>query len=97
MTAPTVDYLTVMLANMAGGFAVLGAFFLWGLDTPRQSAFAPAFAAVGLVALAMGLHMVLTWPMQSMGENNVRWTNIAFGEPTVLFGAAFAAAAAMSG
>jgi putative membrane protein len=90
----THDYLTLLLLNLAAGLAALGAYFFWGAGGQHHGpAWAGPFAAVGLVALLGGLHMALTWPMQTIGGNDVRWTNLAFGEPTVLFGAAFLAAA----
>ncbi|ABQ47270.1 MAG TPA: DUF981 domain-containing protein [Thermotoga sp.] len=82
-----VDYLTVFMADVVAGLGVLIAFVLKGLnDSEKAKSFAPAFAAVGLLAIATGLHMVLTWPLP--GSHN-----IAFGEPFLLYGFVFLAAA----
>ncbi len=88
-----IDFITLLLANMTAGLLVLATFFGWGAGRERARAWAPALAVVGLVALVGGFYMALTWPVREMGERNVRWANPAFGEMTVLFGAAFLGAA----
>jgi len=55
----------------------------WGLTDPDQKRWAPGFAASGLIALATGLHMSLTWPLDYQGGI----FNIAYGETSALFGA----------
>lgn len=89
-----IDYITLMLVNMAAGFAILACFFLWGVNGPNHRPWAPAFAMVGLVAFATGLHMTLTWPIPDLSKvvpagGNLRFANIAFGEMSVLLGALF--------
>jgi len=88
-----VDYITVMLVNMVAGLTLLGLYFLVGLTRPTQKHWAAAMAMVGLVALATGLHMTLTWPMPRLAKVNLQWANIAFGEMSVLFGVLFLGAA----
>jgi putative membrane protein len=48
---------------------------------------------VGLVGLAAGGYMALTWPIRNMGEHNLSWANPAFGETSALLGIAFLGAA----
>jgi len=86
------DYLTVMLINMVAGLVLLAGYVLLGLPQTDQRLWAPGFAAVGLVAIATGLHMTLTWPLRG-DKPGLEWANVAFGEPTLLLGALFAAAA----
>jgi putative membrane protein len=81
-----IDYVTLMLINMTGGFVLLALYFLVGLPHERHGPWAPAFGVVGLVALITGVHMTLAWPLP-------RWANVAFGEMTILLGALFLAAA----
>lgn len=87
------DYLTILLINMAAGMWVLAAFLLFRGEGENRKAWAPALAVPGIIALAMGLHMVYTWPIPKLEKANLLWANIAFGEPTVLLGALFLAAA----
>ncbi len=90
------DYITLMLANLTAGLFVLGVFLL-GWDgkeddlSGRNRMFAAPFGLVGLIGLATGLHMVLAWPLPK--GTPVAWANIGFGEPMVMFGGLFAAAA----
>lgn len=88
-----IDYITLMLVNMAAGLLLLGLFVLVGLKEPNRTPWSPAFGMVGLVALATGLHMTLTWPLPKLETWNAMWANIAYGELTVLFGVLFLAAA----
>ena len=87
------DYLTLLLVNMAGGLVVLAGYLICGLDREDRASWAPAFAAPGLVAFVVGLHMTLTWPIPNLGKVNLSWANIAFGELSVLFGALLLGAA----
>jgi putative membrane protein len=88
-----IDYLTLMLVNMAAGLLIL-AFFLWrGLGSPGEKSWAAGFAVAGLVALLTGLHMTFAWPITRAGDHNLTWTNPTYGEPSVLLGAAFLGAA----
>lgn len=81
-----IDYLTLMLVNMAAGLVLLAAYVAFGLTRMDQRAWVPGFGIVGAVALCTGLHMSLTWPLPGV-------FNVAFGEMTVLLGVLFLAAA----
>ncbi|MBD2095751.1 DUF981 domain-containing protein [Trichocoleus sp. FACHB-591] len=78
-----IDYITLMLINLAAGLALLAAYVYFGLGESNQRRWIPGFGVVGAIALATGLHMTLTWPV-------IGSFNIAFGETTVLFGILFA-------
>ncbi len=92
-TGMFVDYVTLMLVNMAAGLVILAAFFWKAFGGPNERSWAPALAMVGLVALSTGLHMTLTHPIPKLDETNLTWANVAFGEMSVLLGVAFLAAA----
>ena len=77
-----IDFLPLMLINMAGGLCVLAHFVLKGLAGDDHRPWAPAFAMTGLVAFICGLHMIFTWPLPGS-------YNVAFGECSVLFGTVF--------
>jgi putative membrane protein len=83
-----IDYVTLMLANMAAGLLVL-AVFLWrdiSAATPDSGRrWAPAMAVPGLIATITGFAMTFTWPLPSP-------YNIAFGETSVMLGVLFLAA-----
>ncbi|MFP4106798.1 MAG: DUF981 family protein [Phycisphaerae bacterium] len=86
-----IDYITLMLLNLVAGLLTLGLFLTVGLGKPSQRNWAGAFAVVGLVGFAAGLHMTLTWPLPV--ESPVAWANIVFGEMMTVFGALFLGAA----
>lgn len=73
-----IDYLTLMLINMAAGLAILALFVLKYLDGDRKK-LAPGLLVSGFVALVTGLHEIFTWPI-------IGSYNIPFGEMSVLFG-----------
>ncbi len=73
-----IDYVTLMLVNMAAGFFVLAGFLTRKEGEPTQP-WAPVFALVGLVALITGFRMTFTWPLPGS-------YNVAFGELSALFG-----------
>jgi putative membrane protein len=73
-----IDYLTLMLINMAAGLAILALFVLRYLDGDRKK-LGPGLLVSGFVALVTGLHMIFTWPI-------IGSYNIPFGEMSVLFG-----------
>ena len=73
-----IDYLTLMLVNMAAGFAILALFVLKYIDSDRKK-LAPGLLVSGFVSLVTGLHEIFTWPI-------VGSYNIPFGEMSVLFG-----------
>ncbi len=73
-----IDYVTLMLINMAAGFFVLAGFLVRKEGDPTQP-WAPVFAMVGYIALITGFRMTFTWPLPGS-------YNVAFGELSVLFG-----------
>lgn len=81
-----IDYLTLMLINMAAGYAILACYVFRGLGSDHERAYAPAFAITGLVAFLTGLHMTWTWPLPGA-------YNSAFGETSVMLGVLFLGAA----
>jgi len=87
------DFITLMLVNMAAGLLILAIFLLKGFGSPGEKAWAPALGMVGLVGLAAGGYMALTWPIRNMGEHNLTWANPAFGEMSALLGILFLGAA----
>lgn len=75
-----IDYLTLMLINMAAGLFILGCFVWRDLDTPEDfGRWVPAFAIVGLIAAIGGFAITLTWPLPKPYSS-------AYGEMSVLFG-----------
>lgn len=82
-----IDYITLMLTNMTAGLVLLAGFVLIGLGRENLKPWAPSFLIVALVALVTGFSMTLTWPIPIPAYHP------AFGEMTVLFGAAFLGAA----
>lgn len=81
-----IDYLPLLLINMAAGLFILACYVYKGIDDQDQRPWGPAFGMVGIVALLNGLHMTWTWPLPGS-------YNVAFGEMSVLFGILFLAAA----
>jgi len=77
-----IDYLTLLLLNLAAGFLLLIAYLYWGLFDPNQQRWSAAFIITGLVAFVFGMYMTMTWPLPGS-------YNIAFGEMSVFFGALF--------
>jgi len=84
-----IDYLSLLLANMAAGLFVLATYLLVGAGKEDRRAWAAAFLMPGLVAFAAGLHMSLTWPTPKLEGADLRWANVAFGELSVLLGVLF--------
>lgn len=82
-----IDFITLLLINMAAGLVVLAAYVTWGLGSPDQRRWAPAFGMAGLVALVAGFYMTFTWPVPGS-------YNSAFGEMSVLFGVIYLGLAA---
>ena len=79
-----IDYVTLILINLAAGLALLAAYVYFGLGSSNQRRWIPGFGVVGAIALVTGLHMTFTWPIPGS-------FNIAFGETTTLFGILFVA------
>lgn len=88
-----VDYIALMLINMAAGFFILAHFVYAGIHEANRSTWVPAFGAVGTVALITGSHMALTWPIAKLPTVNLSFANVAYGEMTVLLGVLFLGAA----
>ncbi len=75
-----IDYLTLLLINMAAGLFLLGCFVWRDLDTPEDIGhWVPAFAISGLVAAIGGFAITFTWPLPKP-------YNMAYGEMSVLLG-----------
>ena len=81
-----VDYLTVLMINLAAGTGLLAYFVLKGITSEDNKGFAAGFGVVGLVAVVGGMQMTFHWPLPGS-------YNIAYGESTLLFGAVFLGAA----
>ena len=77
-----IDYVTLMLINMAGALATLAA-FLWKYpDKEDRQMWAPVFGISGLIAAICGFAMVFTWPLPKP-------YNIPFGEMSIFLGILF--------
>lgn len=81
-----IDYVTLLLINMAAGLFLLAYYLYKGIVSEDQRKWAPAFGMVGLIALLNGQVMTWTWLLPGP-------YNSAFGEMSVLFGILFLAAA----
>jgi putative membrane protein len=81
-----IDYVTLMLVNMAAGLVVLAFFVAFAVHKDDRRAWSPAFAVAGLIASICGFVMTFTWPLPYP-------YNIAFGELSVMFGLLYLAAA----
>jgi putative membrane protein len=81
-----IDYVTLLLTNMAAGLVVLACFLWRGLDEGDNRHWAPAFGITGLVATIAGFVMTFTWPIPKPYAG-------AYGEMSVLLGVLFLGAA----
>ncbi|MGD9109763.1 MAG: DUF981 domain-containing protein [Phycisphaerales bacterium] len=81
-----IDYVTLMLINIAAGLCVLAFFVATSVHKDDHRAWSPAFAIVGFVATITGFTMSFTWPLPYP-------YNIAFGELSVMFGVLYLATA----
>ena len=81
-----IDFLDLMLINLFAGLSLLALYIYKNPGDSDQKNWVPGFATVGVIALVTGFFMVFTWPLPSS-------FNIAFGSPSILFGALFLAAA----
>jgi putative membrane protein len=81
-----IDFLDLMLINLFAGLSLLALYIYKNPGDSDQISWVPGFATVGVIALITGFFMVFTWPLPSS-------FNIAFGSPSILFGALFLAAA----
>jgi putative membrane protein len=75
-----IDYVALMLVNLAASLVLLAVFVLKFLETDGRR-MAAGFLLTGFIAAITGLYMIFTWPLPSS-------YNIAFGELYVMFGAA---------
>ncbi len=81
-----IDFLPMLLLNMAAGLFNLAHFVYSGLDSENKKNWAPGFLISGLIATIGGFYIVFVWPLPGS-------YNIAFGELSVLLGAVFLGAA----
>lgn len=81
-----IDYVSLMLINMAAGLFILALFLLKDIDRENNQFWAPAFALPGMIAVICGFAMTLSWPLPQP-------YNIAYGETSVMLGFLFLAAA----
>ncbi len=81
-----IDYVTLMLINMAAGLFILAAFLWKDIEKENNQFWAPAFALPGLIAAVCGFAMTFSWPLPKP-------YNTAFGETSILLGLLFLAAA----
>ena len=77
-----IDYVPLLLLNMAAGLILLAGYVLKGIDSSDQRRWGAGFLISGIVALVFGAHMVVTWPLPGS-------YNIAFGQTSVLLGVLF--------
>jgi putative membrane protein len=73
-----IDYLTVMLINIAAGLVIAALFVFRHLDSDQKK-MAPGLLISGSLSLILGLAETLAWPIPGS-------YNIAFGEMALLFG-----------
>ena len=81
-----IDYVSLMLINMAGGLFILALFLLKDINKENNRFWAPAFALPGLIAVICGFAMTFSWPLPKP-------YNIAYGETSVMLGFLFLATA----
>ncbi len=77
-----IDYLPLMLINMAAGLLIVVSFLTKGLESKDQKMWSSGFLMAGTIALISGFHMTLNWPLPGS-------YNVAFGEMSILFGIIF--------
>jgi len=76
-----IDYLTLMLINLAAGLFTMAVFVVWFLNGDRKKV-VPGLLVTGFVSFVTGLHEIFTWPI-------IGSYNIPFGEMAVFFGVLF--------
>jgi putative membrane protein len=77
-----IDFLPLMLINMAAGLFLLACYGLSDFGRPDRPQWAPAFAITGLIAAIGGFYLIFKFPL-------IGPYNIAFGETSVLLGMLF--------
>ncbi|MFZ0033883.1 MAG: DUF981 domain-containing protein [Sedimentisphaerales bacterium] len=81
-----IDYVSLMLINMAAGLCVLAFFVAAAVHKDDRRCWSPAFAITGLIASITGFVMSFTWPLPYP-------YNVAYGELSIMFGLLYLAAA----
>jgi putative membrane protein len=81
-----IDYVSLMLINMAAGLFILALFIFKDIDRENNRFWAPAFALPGMIAVICGFAMTFSWPLPKP-------YNITYGETSVMLGFLFLAAA----
>jgi putative membrane protein len=81
-----IDYVTLMLINMAAGLCVLALFVATSVHKDDSRCWSPAFAIAGLTATITGFTMTFTWPLPYP-------YNVAYGELSIMFGMLYLATA----
>ncbi|CAB1128388.1 conserved membrane protein of unknown function [Candidatus Hydrogenisulfobacillus filiaventi] len=81
-----VDYVGVMLINLAAGLALLAHYLYMNPSPDTRRSWASGFFAVGVLGFATSFTMDVVWPLPGS-------YNVAFGEPGLFLSTAFLAAA----
>lgn len=77
-----IDYVPLMLINMAVGLMLLAGCLIKGFDLIPDKMWISGFFMSSLIALGCGFHMTFTWPLPGS-------YNVAFGEMSVFLGVLF--------
>ena len=77
-----IDYVPLMLVNMAAGLFLLACCLMKGFEAVPDKPWATGFLMPALIALGCGFHMIFNWPLPGS-------YNVAFGEMSVLLGILF--------
>ncbi len=77
-----INYITLMLVNLAAGLFQAGYFIHLQPQTEKKKSFVAGFFITGLIAVITGSMITFAWPIPGN-------YNIAFGEPYILFGLVF--------
>ena len=80
------DFVSLMLINMAAGLFILAIFILGDINRENNQFWTPAFTLTGFIAAICGFVLIFVRPLPSP-------YNIAYGEPSVLLGSLFLTAA----
>lgn len=88
-----IDTLAPILVNLTAGLVLLACWIFFDATTSHERRWVPGFAMSGLVALLLGLHMTLTWPLPGSLNALFGETSLFFG--VLLLGLAFVAATGM--
>jgi len=77
-----IDYLSLLLINMAAGLVILALYLFKGTTETDQRKWSAVFAIPGVIAMLNGLHIIWNWPLPGA-------YNSAFGEMSIMLGALF--------